>query len=70
MTCDSSNRTSQKNKRCSEGFNAHLLDFSGNRWEIFHLLSKARHVTLQIDCNGKSSPVLKVKHTFIGCLRV
>ena len=42
------------------GFQHTFMDFSGDRWEILHLLSKARHVTPQIDHPEKWSPVLRV----------
>ena len=31
--CDPLNRSSEKNKPCSEGFNTHLWAFRGDRWE-------------------------------------
>ena len=33
--------------------------FQEDRWENIHFYSKPRHVTPQIDCLGKSSPVLR-----------
>ena len=60
------NRSSQKNKPCSEGFNTHLWGFQGDRWENVHFLSKPRHVTPQIDCLRKTSPVLRVSTHIYG----
>ena len=45
---------------CSEGFNTHLWGFQEDRWKMFIFLSKPRHVTPQINCLEKSSPVLRV----------
>ena len=55
-----SNRSSHKNKLCSDGFNTHFWQFSLDRWENIHFLSKPRHVTPQIDYLGKLSPVLQI----------
>ena len=38
-------------------------DFSGDRWENIHFSSKARHVTPQIDCLRKMSPIFDVFNT-------
>ena len=38
----------------------HLSGFQGDRWENIHFSTKHRHVTPQIDCLGKTSPVLRV----------
>ena len=56
----------ENQEHCSQGSNTHLWDFSSNRWEIIHLLSKPKHVTHEIDCLGKSSPVLKVSTHIYG----
>ena len=45
---------------CFDGFNTHLWDFSEDRWEIIHFYSKPRHMTPQINCLRKTSPVLRV----------
>ena len=55
----------RKNNPCSEGFNTHLWCFQGHRWENIHFSTKPRHVTPQIDCLGKTIPVLRVSiHTY------
>ena len=61
-----SNWSSWKIKPCSEGFNTHLWDFQGDRWENIHFSSKPRHVTPQINQLGKSSPVLRVSTHIYG----
>ena len=38
----------------------HLLCFQGDRWGNIHFQSKPRHVTPQINCLRKPSPVLRV----------
>ena len=58
-----------KNKPCSEGFNTHLWDFQGDRWENIHFESKPRHVTPEINCIGKTSPVLRVSTPIYGISR-
>ena len=55
-----SNQSSQRKEPCSVGFNTHLWGFQGDRWENIHFESRPRHVTPQIDCCGKMSPVLRV----------
>ena len=57
---------SWKNVPCSEGFNTHLWGFSGDRWENVYFQSKPRHVTPQIDCLRKTSPVLRVSTHIYG----
>ena len=50
-----------------EGFNTHLWCFQGHRWEnIAHFSTKPRHVTPQIDCLRKMSPVLRVSIHIYG----
>ena len=66
QACDSSNWSPWKNEHCSEGFNTHLWGFSEDRWENVHFESKPRHVTPQIDCLGKMSPVLRVSTHIYG----
>ena len=61
-----SNQSSWKNEPCSEGFNTHLWGFQGDRWENVHFSSEPRHVTPQIDCCGKMSPVLRVSTHIYG----
>ena len=56
----------RKNEPCSEGFNTHLWCFPGHRWENVHFSTKPRHVTPQIDCLGKMSPVLRVARHIYG----
>ena len=41
--------------------------FQGHRWENVHFSTKPRHVTPQIDCLRKMSPVLRVS-THIYCV--
>ena len=48
------------------GFNTHLWCCQGHRLENIHFLSKPRHVTPQIDCLGKTSPVLRVSTHIYG----
>ena len=55
-----------KKEPCFEGFNTHLWGFSGDRWENIHFSSKPRHVTPQIDCLGKMSPVLGISIHIYG----
>ena len=64
--CDPQINSLGKNEHCSEGFNTHLWSFSGDRWENFHFYSKPRHVTPQIDCLRKTSPVLRVSTHIYG----
>ena len=55
-----------KNEPCSEGFNTNLWGFQGDRWENINFSSKPRHVTPQIDCLRKMSPVLTVSTHISG----
>ena len=48
------------------GFNIHLWGLSGDRWENVYFEGKPRHVTPQIDCLGKTSPVLRVSTHIYG----
>ena len=48
------------------GFNTHLWDFQGDRWENINFLSKPRHVTPQNDHLRKMSPVLRVSTHIYG----
>ena len=48
------------------GFNTHLWCFQGHKWVNIHFLTKLRHVTPQIDCLGKMSPVLGVSTHIYG----
>ena len=54
------NRSSQKIKPCSLGFNTHLWGFQGHRWEKCSFFRVNLGVTPQIDHLGKSGPVLRV----------
>ena len=51
---------------CSEGFNTHLWGFQGHRWENIYFSTKPRHLAPQIDCLGKTSPVLRVSTHIYG----
>ena len=42
------------------------MGFQGHRWENVHFSTKPRHVTPQIDCLGKMSPVLRVSTHIYG----
>ena len=55
-----------KTKQSSEGFNTHLLGFSGDRWENIHFERKPRQVTPQIDRLEKTSTVLRVSTHIYG----
>ena len=57
---------SRKNKPSSEGFNTHLWGFQGDRRENVHITSQPRHVTPEIDCPGKTSPILRVSTHICG----
>ena len=58
------------NKPCSEGFNTHFWGFLIDRWyfQNVHWISSkfGRHVTSQIDCLAKTSPVLRVSTLIYG----
>ena len=58
-----------KNKLCSESSNTHLCSFQANRWENIHFYCKPRHVTPQINCLRKPSPVLMVSTHIYGCFQ-
>ena len=61
-----SNWLSWKMELCSEGFNTHLCGFQEDRRENIHFQSKPRHANPQIDCLGKSKPVLRVSTHIYG----
>ena len=48
------------------GLQTHLWGFQQDRWEDMHVESKPRHVTPQIDCLRKSSPILSVSAHIYG----
>ena len=43
-----------------------MMHFEGDRWENEHISSKPRHVTPQINCLTKMSPVLRVSTHIYG----
>ena len=55
-----------ENEPCSEDFNAHLWHYQGHRWENVNFWPKPRHLTPQIDCLRKTSPVLRVSTHICG----
>ena len=61
-----SNRLSRKYEPFSEGFNTHLWGFQEYRREKVYFLRIPRHVTSQIDCLWKMSPVLRVSTHIYG----
>ena len=64
-----SNQSSWKNEPCSVSFNNHVCNFQEGTWENINFSSYPRHVTPQIDCLGKMSPVLRFQHTYMGIPR-
>ena len=51
------------------GFQHTFMGFLGDRWENMHFESKPRHMTPQINCLGKTSPVLRVSTHIYGVSR-
>ena len=60
---------SEKHEPCSEGFNTHLWISKEIDGKTFICSSKPRHVTPQIDCLRKMSPVLRVSTHIYGVFK-
>ena len=60
------NQLSWKNEPCSKSSNTHLCSFQVDRWKNIHFSTKPRHVTPQINCLRKTSPVLMVSTHIYG----